>query len=395
MSIDQTLTSVPFMKTFLSLVDNDDSSDSSLTDSRDSEEAMERWMAILQGREIPMEYWDSYIKKSKKLSRFESFLISCIFENTMDKLLCMGKNDLKPRPPLYNINEPSRIATYSRHKHKYDRNTLKEKHTELMRYERAKLESDRNFITQGMEDTLADLNQSQTFTPMQAYLRFFKSRVNERKTVLNESRDLQGLLKVQYHILNIEKYFGTLSKGARDNNEERAKSQILDSQVFANIQKRLVDKYESARREQNQIKLKQTEMNLEQSAQSNKKNIMLENRVDSEIIEFLQRQTTDLQNQVRDWSDRYDSDVEEYDTMILMRKEKLEALQKELTTLRAIYNEKQEQIEEYLEIKHERKFLQKKTLMTLLIQTWWRGNLFRKKLMPKKARANKKKKADK
>lgn len=40
-----------------------------------------------------------------------------------------------------------------------------------MRYERAKLESDRNFITQGMEDTLADLNQSQTFTPMQAYLR--------------------------------------------------------------------------------------------------------------------------------------------------------------------------------------------------------------------------------
>lgn len=70
--------------------------------------------------------------------------------------------------------------------------------------------------------------------------RFFKSRVNERKTVLNESRDLQGLLKVQYHILNIEKYFGTLSKGARDNNEERAKSQILDSQVFANIQKRLV-----------------------------------------------------------------------------------------------------------------------------------------------------------
>lgn len=136
-------------------------------------------------------------------------------------------------------------------------------------------------------------------------------------------------------------------------------------------------------------------MNLEQSAQSNKKNIMLENRVDSEIIEFLQRQTTDLQNQVRDWSDRYDSDVEEYDTMILMRKEKLEALQKELTTLRAIYNEKQEQIEEYLEIKHERKFLQKKTLMTLLIQSWWRGNLFRKKLMPKKTRANKKKKAEK
>lgn len=69
------------------------------------------------------------------------------------------------------FKEPSRIATYSRHKHKYDRNTLKEKHTELMRYERAKLESDRNFITQGMEDTLADLNQSQTFTPMQAYLR--------------------------------------------------------------------------------------------------------------------------------------------------------------------------------------------------------------------------------
>lgn len=83
MSIDQTLTSVPFMKTFLSLVDNDDSSDSSLTDSRGSEEAMERWMAILQGREIPMEYWDSYIKKSKKLSRCTILSFKCynVLEN--------------------------------------------------------------------------------------------------------------------------------------------------------------------------------------------------------------------------------------------------------------------------------------------------------------------------
>lgn len=116
-----------------------------------------------------------------------------------------------------------------------------------------------------------------------------------------------------------------------------------------------------------------------------------DNRIHSEITEYLRRQINGYQNQVKQWSEKYDSEIEEFDTMIIMRKEALELIRKELEQMRRIYDDRQLRIEEYLEIKHGREMMDRKAHMSLVLQSWWRGLAFRKRLMPKRRRKAQKK----
>lgn len=134
---------------------------------------------------------------------------------------------------------------------------------------------------------------------------------------------------------------------------------------------------------------------MEQSAQNNKKKAIIDNRVSSEIIEFLQRQIKNFQHEIEHWSARYDADIEEYDTMLLVKQEKLEALQKDLIDFRIIFERRRDQIEDYLQIKARKEFLNKTAENALRLQAWWRATAFRKKLKTKTKRGKKKKKVKK
>lgn len=112
----------------------------------------------------------------------------------------------------------------------------------------------------------------------------------------------------------------------------------------------------------------------------------IDTRIHSEITEYLRTQINDYQTQVKDWSEKYDSEIEEIDTRIIMKKESLDLIEKELAQLKAIYDERQLKIEEYLEIKHGKEMFNKKVRMSLALQSWWRGLVFRQNLMPKRGK---------
>ncbi|XP_026476855.1 dynein regulatory complex protein 9-like [Ctenocephalides felis] len=270
----------------------------------------------------------------------------------------------------------------------YDQDTMKR--TDLpetkRRYRDVNHQLDRRYWKRTFLETRYDLLERQCFTAAMETLKYLQFEIDERNSVFQKSIDQQNLLQAHNTMISIESYIGSSTNFLLDKGIIKLRNEILDTNILNQIGIRMINKHEGSRKEQHNLKLSQTEKALGDSTKNNKQKMKIDTRIHSEISEYLRTQINDYQTQVKDWSEKYDSEIEEIDTRIIMKKESLDLIEKELAQLKAIYDERQLKIEEYLEIKHGKEMFNKKVRMSLALQSWWRGLVFRQNLMPKRGK---------
>lgn len=109
-------------------------------------------------------------------------------------------------------------------------------------------------------------------------------------------------------------------------------------------------------------------------------------------MKYLSNQITKFSKEIVAWSEKYDTEIEVLDTELLRKKEWNDQLKKNIDELRKKYDANNEEIEEYLQVKGARDLLAKKNNMSICLQKWWRGEIFRKKLITKKKKGGGRKK---
>lgn len=114
---------------------------------------------------------------------------------------------------------------------------------------------------------------------------------------------------------------------------------------------RYVEKWETARRSQNSLKLKICEDKFRDAISDYKNKMELENRIHAELQRFLTETMDDSFEQLENWMDRYDRELEEKDAQIYQMKMKKAAMDTKLENMKCTYLERQKAINDWLEVK--------------------------------------------
>ncbi|XP_021937543.1 IQ domain-containing protein G isoform X2 [Zootermopsis nevadensis] len=168
----------------------------------------------------------------------------------------------------------------------------------------------------------------------------------------------------------------------------RLKDQIQETLFMNDLKFKYVSKWEAARIEQNCERLSLSEKILEDQLTDLKDNIDMEMRCHVEIEMYMKHATTNLEKEIKNWMEKYGSELEERAADCQKLQAKRAVTCKELEDLLSLYQQHQNEIDAYLA--HKEKEAAKAAheahlyCMATVIQAWWRGTMVRRGLGPYK-----------
>lgn len=88
-------------------------------------------------------------------------------------------------------------------------------------------------------------------------------------------------------------------------------------------------------------------------------------------------------------SERYDTQIDDLDNELLVKKELIQELKAKYANMRDIYERHKEEIQVHRHKKFAERLVNQKMRVCLLLQKWWRGEIHRKNLLPIKKKESK------
>ena len=268
------------------------------------------------------------------------------------------------------------------------------KHNPLGSDNLAKIQADRKFLQDVIQETLAEVNTVQTYQALtDAVNRERQKKDQLQRTILKEEESRKAVKTLQRQLVEVRKQ---KEQEIQQRNEMIAhlKDQLQEMKAKASMEGKYIRKDAEVRVSVTQKKCQQTEASLRQGLEELRYKIGEESRVNGEIESYLRTHHQALEEKVEYWMEKYDRDVEakqhELDVLKASKANDLSKLQ-ELTQKYSEYEKVV--IEDRIEkekIRRQAEQEEEELKAAINIQSWWRGMMVRKQLGPYSLKKKKK-----
>jgi len=262
-----------------------------------------------------------------------------------------------------------------------------------------KVQSDRKFLFDILNETLKEIKTNQTFSTLINAVQDEKKKKSELQEIIaKEEQSRKKVKQLQKQLLDVKKE-KEIEVQKRKEMIAHLKDQLQETKAKTSMETKYIKKDAEVRVSCAQKQCQKTETELKEEIESLKQKIDEEARVNSEIESFLKQHYKMLEEKLKYWIDKYDTDVEakqhELDTLKSNKADDLKRLQ-ELTYLYNKYDEvvKEDKREKEIERKKAEQELEE-LRSCIKIQSWWRGIMVRRQLGPYSKKKKKGKKGKK
>lgn len=258
----------------------------------------------------------------------------------------------------------------------------------------SKIQADRKFLQDVMEETLEEIVTSKSFDSLVRAVDTEKEKkAGLQQTILKEEESRRLVKTLQRQLLEVKK---EKESEIQQRNEMIAhlKDQLQEMKAKTSMEGKYIKKDAEVRVSCTQKRCQQAEGSLKEDLETLRYKIDEEARVNSEIETYLRQHHQILEEKVEYWMEKYDRDVEqkqhELDVLKASKANDLAKLQ-ELTQK---YSEYEKVVIEDRVAKEQARRQAEQELEELRsatkIQSWWRGTMVRKQLGPYSKKKKKK-----
>lgn len=258
----------------------------------------------------------------------------------------------------------------------------------------SKIQADRKFLQDVMEETLEEIVTSKSFDSLVRAVDTEKEKkAGLQQTILKEEESRRLVKTLQRQLLEVKK---EKESEIQQRNEMIAhlKDQLQEMKAKTSMEGKYIKKDAEVRVSCTQKRCQQAEGSLKEDLETLRYKIDEEARVNSEIETYLRQHHQILEEKVEYWMEKYDRDVEqkqhELDVLKASKANDLAKLQ-ELTQK---YSEYEKVVIEDRVAKEQARRQAEQELEELKsatkIQSWWRGTMVRKQLGPYSKKKKKK-----
>ncbi|XP_032888009.1 dynein regulatory complex protein 9 isoform X3 [Amblyraja radiata] len=248
----------------------------------------------------------------------------------------------------------------------------------------AKVQMDRQFASDVINETLNELHSSRTFrTMLDVIEREKKKKINMQNAIIREEEGRRKIKALRNQLQNLQ-----MEKEAEQQNKDEMiahlKDQVQEMKAKTSTEGKYMKKNAELQVQQTQKKCTEEESKLKEEVQLLKSKIDQEIRIHLEIEKFLRQNQADLEEKLELWMEKYDKDIEaKQNELISLKASKTSNLQrlredseKYLTYERVI-------IEDRLERENEckRRTQEEREFRSVIkLQSWWRGVMVRREI---------------
>lgn len=267
----------------------------------------------------------------------------------------------------------------------------------------SKIQSDRKFLQDVMEETLEEIVTHKSFDSLVRAVDTEKEKkAGLQQTILKEEESRRLVKTLQRQLLEVKK---EKESEIQQRNEMIAhlKDQLQEMKAKTSMEGKYIKKDAEVRVSCTQKRCQQAEGSLKEDLETLRYKIDEEARVNSEIETYLRQHHQILEEKVEYWMEKYDRDVEQKQRELdILKASKANDLAK-LQELTQKYSEYEKVVIEDRVAKEQARRQAEQELEELKsatkIQSWWRGTMVRKQLGPygkkKKKKGKKGKKSGK
>lgn len=258
----------------------------------------------------------------------------------------------------------------------------------------SKIQADRKFLQDVMEETLEEIVTRKSFDSLvRAVNKEKEKKAGLQQTILKEEESRKLVKTLQRQLLEVKK---EKESEIQQRNEMIAhlKDQLQEMKAKTSMEGKYIKKDAEVRVSCTQKRCQQGESSLKEDLETLHYKIDEEARVNSEIETYLRQHHQILEEKVEYWMDKYDRDVEqkqhELDVLKASKANDLAKLQ-ELTQKYSEYEKvviEDRVAKEQARRKAEQELEELKSAVK--IQSWWRGTMVRKQLGPYSKKKKKK-----
>nr|CAD7409845.1 unnamed protein product [Timema cristinae] len=174
-----------------------------------------------------------------------------------------------------------------------------------------KLQADRSFLEKTVRMTIDELTSNQTFRRLKYIDSQVKAMKNDEDNLIYEERGNSAELNYLKNKIKEERLHRVAELRMREELIAKLKDDIQNIIVKSESKQKFVDRWESSRVEQKEMRLEQAERKLKEMDIKIKYREDMEMRVHSEVDTFLRQAVDKVEDQIQSWMVRYSREVEE------------------------------------------------------------------------------------
>lgn len=258
----------------------------------------------------------------------------------------------------------------------------------------SKIQADRKFLQDVMEETLEEIVTHKSFDSLVRAVDTEKEKkAGLQQTILKEEESRRLVKTLQRQLLEVKK---EKESEIQQRNEMIAhlKDQLQEMKAKTSMEGKYIKKDAEVRVSCTQKRCQQAEGSLKEDLETLRYKIDEEARVNSEIETYLRQHHQILEEKVEYWMEKYDRDVEQKQRELdILKASKANDLAK-LQELTQKYSEYEKVVIEDRVAKEQARRQAEQELEELKsatkIQSWWRGTMVRKQLGPYSKKKKKK-----
>ncbi|XP_061677129.1 dynein regulatory complex protein 9 isoform X2 [Syngnathoides biaculeatus] len=240
-----------------------------------------------------------------------------------------------------------------------------------------KVKRDCHYISQQVSKLQAELQEKQSFTCL---LQVVDGQDQEKNA---ESNKREAKREMERRRRTLPKQQATLQQKVDQLKELQTVYDDLNNRLHRLIEsnaarKDLEDRSTEQQLQKTQIEMREAEKRLEDKVVLLKEHLNLQERVHEESKIFLKKQNAELQEQLRQWQQCTEQNMQEKEQHLTRTRYKRTTNLEKLTTMQKKYSEMEQVVKEEREEEERLHQLEVRNKAALKVQSWWRGCMVRK-----------------
>ncbi|XP_026734302.1 dynein regulatory complex protein 9-like isoform X1 [Trichoplusia ni] len=327
-----------------------------------------------------------------------SYLYATLLEDVISQMWILERcnNELNIRKTLFDLDNFLAVKFDIKKPNHADEDLVDINPANLnsITYKIKKLDADRKYVNNVVQSTYLDLAQSFHFTPLVKYIREIETR-NKYRAELEEEESKNRMLRKELsrQVRQQRNHFKTVLYDT-DVNIDRLRTQVEDSVLLSEVRSRYIDNWQQARAEQNNQVISDIESIPGDKIANYKLRTGQENRVHAEVELLVNIAINETLAKVEEWMDKYDTDMENIDLKIQIKKNDYQNMRDKRFELEEMLAKHEMQMKAWIKFKEEReenrRYIELMTNSAIIVQAWWRGLIVRLQLGPFKVKKPKK-----
>ncbi|KAG8231073.1 hypothetical protein J437_LFUL010699 [Ladona fulva] len=245
-----------------------------------------------------------------------------------------------------------------------------------------KFQSKRTFLEGIIWNIMYELQHSKKFTFLLQTVKFLEKMQHEKESLEEMEVFNQNMVqKLQNNISDMQKN-AELKLAEKLELIAKLQDKLTDEMMTRKVIQNFVRKWGKTQYDQFNWKNNQDLNSYTEKLMKAAKAVEDELKINENVIEHLTDSCDKLSRNIDYWKEKYDTDMANIEDRILSLKHFKQQQLKKLNELEEVYNAHQKEMDEFLNMKEERRRKEEKEALehanAVLIQSWWRGLMVRR-----------------